>query len=762
MSSTPKNLTDFQTFFEECSDLLCIANEEGKFTKINKAWLQNLGYSEKDLIDKAIFTLVHPDDLAHTKSKLQGLVTNADHETKFENRYRKHDNSYVWLSWSARNKDGKLFLVAKDITEIKTNEMMLTEIQRQAKIGGWILDVKDFSTHWTDETYHIHELAIGTPTNKSKGIDFYHPAYQDKIRNFVRACVEKKQSYDDIFKIITAKGREIWVRTTGHPIVDERGKVTQLIGIFQDIDKLKNLSQDLESTNARLNDLLLNTPGMVYQFQLDLDGEMFFPYVSPKAFEIYEIAPEVFNEDSAIMLKMAHPDDLNDLQHNITLSAQKLEAFEWTGRIITKTKKIKWIKAKSIPQRTASGAILWNGIVVDITKEKELEQKLTNQQSLSEHSARLASLGKIAAGIGHEINNPLAIVMAYNQKIKKLIEELVPDRIEERKILDKQHEACERIKKIVSGLRHLAHSGQTEAHSNVDVCDSIKKTIDFVREIYAFDGVKIVFNSNVDEAFVNCSSIHIQQILLNLLSNAKDAMKHPHQENSTIVIDVQEQGNFWRLSVTDSGTGILPENHDKIFTTFFTTKEVGVGTGLGLSVTKSIIDTYGGQIYFESSSAGTTFFVELPKARKVTKKEKVKQDEPVKGLLTLVVDDEPEIRELLAETLEEHQCKVIAAASAQEALDLAKKYSFDLIITDVKMPGMDGITLLNELSKNKLASTATKIIITGGMPGDILSEDGSEYLSLINGLIHKPFDFVELSEVVKKAQKHRQELISAN
>lgn len=225
------------------------------------------------------------------------------------------------------------------------------------------------------------------------------------------------------------------------------------------------------------------------------------------------------------LAKMSHPDDLDDLQQNITSSAQKLTPFEWTGRIITKTKKVKWIKAKSIPQRKDSGSILWSGIVVDITKEKELELKLTNQQYINEHSTRLASLGKIASGIGHEINNPLAIVMAYNQKIKKLIEEIVPDKAEARKILDKQHVACERIKKIVTGLRHLSHSGQTELKAHIDICNSIEQTIDFVREIYAFDGVKIAFDStNIKDAFVNCSSVHLQQILLNLFSNAKDAM----------------------------------------------------------------------------------------------------------------------------------------------------------------------------------------------------------------------------------------------
>ncbi len=749
---------ELKTLFDSCPDLFCIANKEGYFIRLNPSWSRILGYSQDFLLARPFIDLVHPDDVEATLKETSCLSSESHTTISFENRYRKSDNTYIWLTWSASCHKGKIFAFAKDITGIKRNETFLATIQGQAKIGGWTLNTSDYTTTWTEETYHIHDLPLNTPTNAAGGIEFYHPEYRDKIRNYVKDCIEKKLAYDDIFKFITATGRQLWVRVTGYPIVDITDKVTHLMGTFQDVTNLKTLTDELAKTTVQFADVLTNSPGMVYQFRMEPDGTMFFPYSSPQTFEIYEIEPEQFKKDPSLMLKMAHPDDQKGLQESIVSSAETLKGFEWNGRIITSSGKLKWIKAKSTPRKLESGSILWNGIVVDITKEKELEKSLEEQRCIAEHSARLASLGELAAGVGHEINNPLTIVMGGLVKVNREMDKLSITYSPLRDTIRKIEAGCERIRKIVLGLKSLAYTNdsdvtiQSREDQSTDLFEALKITVDLVDEIYAKEGIVINLQQKKEGMAVRCSTTHVQQIIMNLLSNAKDACltsANPHIE-----VSLKDAGHSWTVSVADNGNGISPDHREKLFSAFFTTKAVGKGTGLGLAISKSIVESYGGKIYFESNPAGTVFHVDFPKNKRAPNPPQP-IDKPMdflpEHLDVLVVDDEREICDLLADHLQYYQCKVAMAEDAQTALSLIKQKKFDLIITDVKMPGMDGISLLKEITSKNLAENATKVILTGGISDDTAKAAHKFLLANVDGILNKPFTPTELFGIVQRA-----------
>jgi PAS domain S-box-containing protein len=612
MQQSP-SFDDLKALFEWCPDLLCIASLDGYFIEINQAWSKLLGWTREELLSRPFFDLVHPDDVEPTIQETKRMAQDGQVSVFFENRYRTANGEWIWLAWGSQTRNGKIYGFAKDISRIKRSEEFLTQIQKEAKIGGWSLNIKDFSTSWTDETYRIHEVPLGTPTDTQRGINFFHPDWQEKISKYVKDCIEKKKPYDDIFRFITAKGRHIWARATGAPVLDKAGNVTKLIGTFQDVDSLMQITERLHTTTEKLNSILANSPGVVYQFQINADGYAFFPYASQQSEDLYERSAEELEKDPALMIKMTHPEDVPDLQQKITTSKDELSHFDWSGRILTGTGKIKWIRAKSVPQRLDQNTVLWTGIMMDITREKELEINLTHQRKIAEHSARLASIGELAAGVGHEINNPLAIVMGNNEKIRRHLEVTQGADSVMLDTIRKQKDAADRIRKIVHGLRSLARAGRNDDEQTSDPSDAFITTIDLVAEIYAKEGVSIRVQRTETPTLVKCSTTQLQQILMNLVSNAKDAAKA--NPNPTIIASLSDAKDFVKISVKDNGTGISKENEPKIFSAFFTTKEVGQGTGLGLAISKSIVDLIGGHISFSTGTSGTTFDVMIPKVK---------------------------------------------------------------------------------------------------------------------------------------------------
>lgn len=733
--------------------LVCIFDLEGKLSFANCTWSKKFGLMQQDLMGNIFVDLVHSEDSAKVQGVLKDLFLAKDGASgEFECRILEKNRKSKLIAWSLSSNGKTVLAIGRDLADSKDIEDFYLEIQSQAKIGGWILDTADLTTRWTEETYKIHGIPAGTPTDLGKGIDFYHPDYRDAIRVCVKNCIENKTPYEDDFKFISANGKELWVRATGSPVLDRDGNVIKLIGTFQDINEYKLLTEQLEETAAQLSDVLIDSPGMVYQFRMLPDGHMYFPYSSPQVFAIYGITAEDFKRDPSLMLSMAHPEDMDSLQQKIVESASTLLQFEWGGRIIAASGETKWIVAKSHPHLLEDKSILWNGIVIDVTKEKQLEENILFQRQISEHSARLASIGELAAGVGHEINNPLAIVMGLLAKAHRLITTDIQSKQDLLDIFDKQQDACLRIKKIVGGLRTFAYAGGLDESDVADLGRAVKDAGQFLTEIYRQEGVLVALQLPSDQCFVSCTNTHIQQIFMNLMTNARDACKG--KEDAAILVTVSDGLDTWTLNVKDNGSGIAPENQGKIFDTFFTTKSVGEGTGLGLSLTKKIIEASGGSIEFNSDSHGTTFSVcllkEAPPELNVDKKE---QEQPAteQKIRAIVIDDEEVIREYLVDSLEQMNCVVFSYGSALTALAEMENKEFDLIITDIQMPGMDGLNFLQEVFTSNLSPQAVRVVISGGINRDLSTASRDYRFGLIDAYIQKPFSAKDLADVVAKA-----------
>lgn len=261
--------------------------------------------------------------------------------------------------------------------------------------------------------------------------------------------------------------------------------------------------------------------------------------------------------------------------------------------------------------RDSEGVIQgYMGIAEDISEIKGLEAMVKDQQTMLISSAKMSALGEMAGGVAHEINNPLAIISSRISMMLMKIQSGKMNTDDVKSDLEKIEATAHRIGKIIRGLRSFSRDGSKDEFAVVSVNKIIEDTLDLCRERFTKNGVemRIIGDTQID---LNCRSVQVSQVLMNLVGNAFDAIKDLPEKWIEITIEAIPSQLF--IKVTDSGNGIAPDVASKMLEPFFTTKDVGLGTGLGLSISKGIVESHGGVMYYNAKSKNTQFIIELPR-----------------------------------------------------------------------------------------------------------------------------------------------------
>jgi signal transduction histidine kinase len=243
----------------------------------------------------------------------------------------------------------------------------------------------------------------------------------------------------------------------------------------------------------------------------------------------------------------------------------------------------------------------------------ESQQMLIKETAKLQHATRLATLGEISGEVAHEINNPLAIIKG-NISLVLLWMNSAQFNIEtlKEKLL-KSASAVDRITKIVKGLQNFSRETDRDAYVNNSLDEIIHDCVEFCSEKFSYNQIKLEVKCESSYQ-ISCRPIEISQVLLNILSNAISALGEVPVESRWIRITTEVWGDFYKLSISNSGPPITEENRRKLFQPFFSTKKVGEGTGLGLSISKAIIEAHNGRLYLDPQKGPTTFVIEVPKA----------------------------------------------------------------------------------------------------------------------------------------------------
>jgi len=378
---------------------------------------------------------------------------------------------------------------------------------------------------------------------------------------------------------------------------------------------------------------------------------------------------------------------------------------------------------------------------------KESEEKRRELERKAQQASRLASVGEMASGIAHEINNPLTGVVGFSNLLGQR-EDLPVDVKAQLKIINT---GANRIADIVKRMLTFARQQKPE-RKLANINEVIENCLALRKYELETSNIKLMRHFDPELPLTVVDAGQLQDVFMNIIVNAEKAMKQAH-EGGKLNIRTETVSDMIRISITDDGPGIAEENLDKIFNPFFTTREVGEGTGLGLSLSYGIIQEHHGKIYAASElGKGTTFIVELPVISVAEGEERpVKPVEEVKTTTRakiLVIDDEPTILLLLKEFFVSEGHKVETADNCQDALERARVNRYSLILCDVMMPGMSGAQLYRTVMEEIPSLARRFIFITGDTIGEetlhFLSEAGLPYVT-------KPFDLVEVKNTVSRA-----------
>ena len=324
-------------------------------------------------------------------------------------------------------------------------------------------------------------------------------------------------------------------------------------------------------------------------------------------------------------------------------------------------------------------------------------------------ASRLVSIGEMAAGIAHEINNPLAAVMGFAQlAMRREVDETV------QRDLDKILTQAKRASKIIANLQSFARRYKPTKEP-VHVVDILEKVLEFRSYEMQVSDIEVVKNVEPRIPLIMGDEHQLDQAFLNMVINAEQSMTDARGAG-TLTIDVRRVDDSVRVSFSDDGVGIPEENISRIFDPFFTTREVGQGTGLGLSICYGIIHEHGGAITVESKpDEGAAFIVDLPigdVGLDMPIDETFFADLPEK-MKILIVDDEPAVAEFLSRALTEFGHSVDVHERGEDVIRKPDLDKYDLMILDVRMPGVDGEALFEHVQGLDSKSAPRILFITG-------------------------------------------------
>ncbi len=399
------------------------------------------------------------------------------------------------------------------------------------------------------------------------------------------------------------------------------------------------------------------------------------------------------------------------------------------------------------PIRSEKGEFIgFRGIMRDVTERKRAEEERRQLEQRAYLASRLASIGEMASGIAHEVNNPLTGVIGYAQLLSGRQD--LPDDI--RRDLQIINEGAQRVAGILKRMLTFARQHRPE-RKHVNINEIIDNTLYLRAYHLKSSNIEVTAQLDPDLPITVADPGQLQQVFLNLIINAETEMKLAHG-GGKLSIKTEQVRDCIRISFKDDGPGIAEENLERIFEPFFTTREVGQGTGLGLSVCHGIVAEHKGKIYAKSKPGkGATFIVELPIVTELEGLElptpQVEEPHRATKARILVVDDEPVLRELMGRVLTDEGHEVDVADDAEDALKMVKSKRYRLIVLDIKMPGMSGIELYKQLQKIAPSLARRVVFVTG----DIIGRRTTAFLAKTKApFITKPFDAIQFKTKVNE------------
>ena len=632
--------------------------------------------------------------------------------------------------------------LAQANAELRRREERLELVVRGNNEGVWEWDRVRDEILFSDKVYEIFRVKPPGRVESTQSIfDYFTPLDRPAMREVMRAHDEEGAPFVIQQQFRRRDDSLVWVRIRGESSRDASGKVVRMAGSFSDIDAERRAEEGLlfqSQVLAQVNDAV---------FASDLEQRI--TYWNRGAERLYGVpAAEIIGQPftAAYERVWRQPEDRQGMWDGLK------SAGLWQGELIHVLRDGRRLFVESTvntikdPAGTAVGYL---AVVRNITQQLELEAQVRSGQ-------KLEAIGLLAGGIAHDFNNLLQVINGYTAFS---LDSATPW-LERKSNLEQVRSAGQRAAQLTAQL--LAFSRQQALQKDdLDLNQAIAELLKMIRRLIG-EQIQVDFIAGHDLGNVRADRAQLDQVLLNLCINARDAMPHGGRltlETENVLVNGAfreshpwaKPGRYLLISVSDNGSGMDRETQLRIFEPFFTTKARGEGTGLGLSVVDGVIKQHGGMVHvYSEPGLGSTFKIYLPITERAADATGSKlQAAPARGTETiLIAEDEPQVRLLAVRILERAGYKVYAAADGEEASAIFVEHCAEiaLLVLDVVMPRMGGLEVRERAHRLR---AGVPVILCSGYAGPALTHgDGS---NPAQRLLQKPYGADELLTRVRHA-----------
>ncbi len=714
-------------------------------------WLRIHGCRLSGITREELMTIAYPEDAPCVDKAFQdALAGRAPYD--LEHRIvRKNDSEVRYIRAKGNfvlNDSGqrvKMYGVAQDISErkqaekkLRAQEEDLKESQRIAHVGSWRLDISTNEVTWSEELYKMYGFDPSLPPppfNEQQKI--YTPQSWNRLTKAVSKTIETGIAYDVELEIVRKDGSNGWMWSHGEVVLDENGKPVGLRGAAQDINERKQAEERLRESEMRFRSTFDKSPlGSVI---VGLDkcfikcNEAFCNFVGYTNDELIgkTIADITYSEDKELGMS-----ELKLLMEGKIESSANIQK-----RYVHKDGNIKWGEVSiSLVRDSNNSPLYFLPVITDITERKRSEEALIESQ-------RLSAIGEMSSAVAHDFNNSLQSIFGNIELALLNIDKENPAR----KYLDTMNVAASDAATRVQLLQRFAGNNKAGLDfTTIDINQIISEVLVQSRPLWKDKAEKkgLIINIETqieDDVFIMGNAGDVRSVFYNLIKNSVEAI----DKRGTIIIKTINDNGQVRILFKDNGIGMDEKTKTRIFQPFFSTKGFDLGRGLGLSGAYSIIKEHKGKIFVAESKPGkgTTIEINFPKVlpgqvKTDTEIELVSHDT---ACSILWVDDDEMIREIAEEIISALGHTGDVVGSGEKALKKLESRKYDLIISDIGMPGMNGwelIEIINDKYDRKI-----KIVLTTGW-GDQISEEKKLKFG-VSQIVGKPFKLVQLKNIIQ-------------
>jgi PAS domain S-box-containing protein len=594
------------------------ARPDGSADFFNQHYVDFIGLSAEQASGWGWTAAVHPDDVSGLAATWQRIMA-SEAPGEAEARLRRHDGEYRWFLFRAnplRDEKGNIvrwYGVNTEIEDRKRTEEALRQSERQFRLLVETIPALVWRGTPEGELDYLNRRAVeylGHTAESLAGgrwLELVHPDHRNATLQRWLHSATTETSYDDEYQLRRADGQYRWIQSVGEPFHDTEGRIANWYGLVIDIEDRKRAEVELRRAYDSFTDAQrLSHTG---SFITDLLGDDH--NWSEEAFRIFEFDP-VTKVSVQRIRDIIHPDDLPSFE-SVIARGMKGENVGFAFRIVTDRGTVKHVRGVAHVVERVAGRPLFVGALQDVTESKVAEEALNRARSELAHVARVATVSALTASIAHEVNQPLSGIITNAGTCLRMLAADPPDIEGARETARRTMRDGNRAADVIARLRALF----TKKEFTIEPLDLNEAT----REVVALSLSELQRNRIVLQAefaddlpMISGDRIQIQQVMLNLLRNASDAMVGIDDRPRHMLIRTERDGgDRVRLTVRDAGVGLAPQSMNKLFDAFHTTKADGMG--IGLFVSRSIIERHQGRLWAEPNDdgPGATFSFWIPR-----------------------------------------------------------------------------------------------------------------------------------------------------